>query len=117
MSHFIPAAPNTRALMGYSHDDIIDGAEGAGLVETMVFAFKMVQEENYCWAEPVTQMEFERGSGEIGPAIEMPDGRVVWENEIYDTRNHFERHCSWVFEQRRKEAKKAADRKALKDLL
>lgn len=117
MSNFIPAAPGTLALIAYSHDDINDGYNGIGIIETVVFALKIVEEPTYSRIEPVTQSEFDLGPDEIGPALEMPDGKVVWDNEVFVTRSGFEHHCSWIFDRRREAAKEKAERKAIEDLL
>lgn len=115
MPHYIPAAPGTLALLAYSHDDINDGYTGIGIIETIVFAFKTTEDSFFYQIEPVTQCEFDAGKDEIS-AIEFADGKVLHENEIYETREHFIHYCESHFEWERKNKAQKAE-KALKELL
>jgi len=122
MSHFIPAAPNTLALIAYAGKD-----DHVGVAVHAVFAFEIKDGAKRPLCFPVGVSEITVGRGQI-LGIQMPDGSVAKEDRVFDSSVDFIRNCDDLFglPPKRKakshaefvaREKKIAERKAAEDLL
>ena len=124
MSHFVPAAPNTFAI-------VVSAAKDNHLAVSTyaVFAFEIKDGAERPWCLPVGLSEIvvdENGEQIFG--VQLPDGSVSLDDRVFESDERFLKYCDDLFglpAKRKAKAraeydareKKAAEQKAAKDLL
>lgn len=122
MSHFIPAAPGTVAIVAYVREN-----GDVGFVDNAVFAFEVKDGPDRPWCLPISLAEIPLDEEDI-LGIQMADGTVAVPDRVHDSVDTFCRVCREVFADRLRlrairkadydaRVKEKADRKAIEDLL
>lgn len=91
MSHFIPAAPNTLALIAYAGKD-----NHVGVTVHAVFAFEIKDGTKRPLCCPIGLSEITAGKDQI-LGVQLPDGSVAQANRVFDSSDDFIRNCDDVF--------------------